>query len=498
MAAPLLAARGIHKRYPGVHALAGADLEVHAGEVHALVGENGAGKSTLMKILSGAVAPDDGTLEVGGRAVRLHSPRDAHALGIRMIHQELSLVPALSVAENILLGAEPTRMGLVHRRALRDRCAAVLDRLGQRIPLDAPVGSLSLAQRQMVEIAKAISRDARVLIMDEPTAILPDGEVSALFALVRQLRGEGMAVIHISHRLEEIFRIADRVTVLRDGAVVHSAPVDGLTREAIVRLMVGRELAAGYPPPAAEPGPELLRVRGLSRGFVRDVNLVLRAGEVLGLVGLVGSGRSELARAIFGADARDAGEIELAGRRIDPRSPREAIDAGIALLPEDRKTQGLILHDLVRRNVALATLAERTRGGLVDERRERAAVDEWVESLRIRTPGIDRPVRLLSGGNQQKVVLARWMLARSRVIIFDEPTRGVDVGAKAEIYALVRALTARGAGVILISSDLPEALGMSDRVLVMREGRVAAELARAQATPERVGELMMPVGRSAA
>ena len=492
--APLLRVRGVYKSYPGVRALDGVDLDVYAGEVHALVGENGAGKSTLMKVLSGAVVPDGGAIEFDGAPAELRTPHDAHALGVRMVHQELQLVPALSVAENIFLGAEPSRRGVINRRELRRASEEVLSRLGQKISVDARVERLPLAARQMVEIAKSLAGRARVLIMDEPSAILSDAELRDLFALIGRLKAEGVAVIYISHRLDEIARIASRVTVLRDGRNVRSAPLAELPLDEMVRLMVGREMSRGYPEPAGDAGDELLRVESLSAGPVRGVSFTLRRGETLGLVGLVGSGRTELARAIFGADRLDAGAIHLGGRDVTPRTPREAIDLGIGLLTEDRKGQGLILHDPVRQNISLASLDEFVSRGLVDRARERESAQRWVGELRIKTPTTEEPVRNLSGGNQQKAVLARWLLARSRVLIFDEPTRGVDVGAKAEIYQLMRRLAGEGAGIIMISSELPEAIGMCDRLLVMREGRVAGELARADATPERVARLMMKVG----
>lgn len=492
---PLLRVRGIHKSYPGVHALSGVDLDIYAGEAHALVGENGAGKSTLMKVLAGSVVPDSGVIELNGREVSVRTPHDAHALGVRMIYQELDLVPALSVAENIFLNVEPSRWGVINRRELRQRSVALLARLGQKIDVDERVERLPLATQQMVEIAKALaSESTRVLIMDEPSAILTEAELRELFRLIDKLKSEGVAVIYISHRMDEIQRIADRVTVLRDGRSVRSSvPLRDLTLDEIVFLMVGRELAKGYPDSPAQAREELLRVESLSAGPVRDVSFTLRRGETLGIVGLVGSGRTELARAIFGADKIDAGAIYLEGKRITPRSPREAIDLGIGFLTEDRKGQGLILHDPVRQNISLATLERITPRGFINQRQERENARAWVKELNIRTPTIEQRVRNLSGGNQQKVVLARWLLARSRVLIFDEPTRGVDVGAKAEIYALMRRLVAEGAGIIMISSELPEAIGMCDRLLVMREGRVVGELPKEEATAERVGQLMMKI-----
>ena len=492
-----LTANELVKRYPGVLALDGVSIAVRGGEVHAVAGENGAGKSTLMKVLSGAVAPDAGTLAVDGAVVRFEGPHRAHAAGIRMIHQELSLVPELSVAENIFLGAEPRRRGVVDRARQRRDARAVLDRLGQTgLDPDTRVADLSLATRQMTEIAKAVAARARVLIMDEPTAILAQAETNALFRVIEQLRDEGVAVVYISHRLEEIFRIASRITVLRDGKLVTTAPLTELSRGDIVRLMVGRELATGYPRRAAPPGDEMLRLEAVSSGPVRDASLTLHRGEIVGLVGLVGAGRTELAQAIFGAAPVQSGRLLLDGAAFAPRSPREAIDAGVALLPEDRKRQGLVLMAAIRENVALPSLGDLSPRGIVDRGRERAGVAHWIDALSVRTPSIDRPVRQLSGGNQQKVVLARWMLRHSRVLLFDEPTRGIDVGAKAEIYGLMRRLADEGAAILMISSDLPEALGMADRLIAMRGGRIVGSLAREDATQDRVAALIL--GESAA
>jgi ribose transport system ATP-binding protein len=492
-----LEARALVKRYPGVLALDDVSIAVRGGEVHAVAGENGAGKSTLMKVLSGAARPDAGTLAVDGRPVWFESPHAAHAAGIRMIHQELSLVAELSVAENVFLGSEPARRGVVDRERQERMARDVLERLGQdRLDPRAPVAGLPLAARQMTEIAKAVAAHARVLIMDEPTSILAQGETDALFRVITQLRDEGVAIVYISHRLDEIFRIAGRVTVLRDGRLVASAPLREVTRADVVRLMVGRELAAGYPQPAGPPGAELLRVEGVVSGPVRGASLALHAGEIVGLVGLVGAGRTELARAVFGAAARREGRMWLDGHPFAPRTPRDAIAAGVALLPEDRKRQGLVLMAAIKDNVSLPSLPNLAPHGVIDRPRERAGVARWVEALGVRTPSLDRPAQQLSGGNQQKVVLARWMLRHARVLLFDEPTRGIDVGAKAEIYALMRRLADDGAAILMISSDLPEAIGMADRLFAMRDGRIVGVLARHDATPERVAALIL--GESAA
>ena len=488
----LLSASGLTKRYPGVLALDDVSIEIRGGEVHVVAGENGAGKSTLMHTLAGATTPDAGTLSIDGTEVRFRSPRDAQALGIRMIHQELNLVPDMTVAENVLLGSEPAHAGLIDRRQLANRTRAVLDRLGQRVlRADAIVGRLSLAARQITEIAKAVAADARIVIMDEPTAILAQEEAEALFTVIDQLRSNGVAIVYVSHRLDDMARLADRVTVLRDGRVVDSKPASELRRDDIVRLMIGRELAAGYPRASRPPGDALLSLENVSSGPVVDASLVLRRGEIVGVVGLVGSGRTELVRAVFGAARLAGGRMLLDGQPYAPRRPTDAIRAGVALLPEDRKRQGLILIAAIRANVSLTSIATFAHAGVIDRESETAAASRWVKTLAVRTPSIEIRAGQLSGGNQQKVVLARWMLANARLLLFDEPTRGIDVGAKAEIYALMRRLADDGAAILMVSSDLPEALGLSDRVLVMRNGRIVATLAGDAATPERIGPLML-------
>jgi ribose transport system ATP-binding protein len=496
-----LSARDLVKRYPGVVALDRVSIDVRGGEVHAVAGENGAGKSTLMHILAGATVPNEGTLTIDGADVQFRSPRDAQSRGIRMIHQELNLALDMTVAENILLGAEPSRAGVVNRRAMHEKARAVLDRLGEhRLSTRARVGNLSLAARQMTEIAKAVAADASIVIMDEPTAILAQEETDALFRVIEQLRQDGVGIVYVSHRFDDIFRIADRVTVLRDGCLVDTRPLAEITRDELVRLMIGRELAAGYPRPSRAPGDEVLVVDRVSSGPVRDASLVVRAGEIVSVVGLVGAGRTELARAIFGAAPVTGGRMRLAGAPHAPRSPADAIRAGLALLPEDRKRQGLVLIAAIRENVSLTSLPTFAHVGVIDRRREHASVARWTDALSVRTPSLEKEVRQLSGGNQQKVVLARWMLANARVLLFDEPTRGIDVGAKADIYRLMRRLADDGAALLVISSDLPEALGMADRVVVMREGRIVATLDRDEALAERVAALMLgesPMARGA-
>jgi ribose transport system ATP-binding protein len=491
-AAPLLEMRRISKRYPGVTALDDVGFTVRAGEVHALVGENGAGKSTLMKILAGAERADSGEILLEGRVVHMTSPQAAMDLGVNIIYQEFNLVPHLSAAENIFLGREPSAFlpGFIDFGKLYRDAQAELDALGVHVDVHAEVSRLSVAQQQMVEIAKATSRESKIIAMDEPSATLTDHELQNLFGLIRRLKEQGVGIIYISHRMEEIFEICDVVTVLRDGKLVGERPVAETNRDEIIRMMVGRELGESIPKRPAEVGPPLLEVRGLTRkGVFHDISFTVRAGEIVGIGGLVGAGRTEVARAIFGADPVDAGELRLDGRVVRPRSPREAIALGIGLVPEDRKSLGLILNMVVRENTTLANLDLLTWLGFVNRRREREVAEKYRSDLRIRTPTIEQEARNLSGGNQQKVVLAKWLFTQSRLLIFDEPTRGIDVGSKVEIYELMNELAAKGAGMIMISSELPELLGMSDRILVMHEGRLAGELSREEATQEKVMQL---------
>ena len=478
----------ITKDYPGVRALDDVSFDLRRGEVHALVGENGAGKSTLMKVLAGAEQSDAGSVLLNGEPAHIHIPQDAMAAGISIIYQEFNLVPYLSVAENIYLGRYPVRAGVfVDWRGMHDGARALLDRLGAQFSTRALVHTLAVAEQQMVEIAKALSLDAQVLVMDEPSSTLTEHELAALFEQIRSLRSHGVSIVYISHRLEEVFEIADRVTVLRDGRLIDTRPVAELDRADIVRMMVGRELADVSFVGEQAPGEELLRVEGLTRGAaVQDVSFTLRRGEILGIAGLVGAGRTELGRAIFGADRIDRGAIWLEGEPVRINSPAQAIRMGIGLVTEDRKLQGLILGMALQENVTLANLGAVSTAGFLSRRRERSAADQYVGELDIRTPSTAQIVRNLSGGNQQKVVLAKWLFTKSEVLIFDEPTRGIDVGSKAEIHQIMRDVADRGAGVIMISSELPEVLQMSDRILVMHEGRLAGELSREQATQEKI------------
>jgi ribose transport system ATP-binding protein len=489
--APLLTMHDIVKTFPGVRALDGVSFDVIAGEVHALVGENGAGKSTLMKILAGAQPADSGEIVVDGTVVAIDGPKAAERLGIGMIYQEFNLVPDLGVIENIVLGVEPRRGIFLDRAGAASSAARVLGELGIVLPLDRPARRLSVAQQQLVEIAKCLTRKARLIVMDEPTAALTDRETDALFALIATLKAQGVAFVYISHRLEELPRIADRVTVLRDGRAIETRPIAAMPQEDLIRLMVGRALESHFPelPPVASDAPVVLHVRDLvSDGTVpiHDVAFDVHAGEIVGLAGLVGAGRTDIVRAIAGADVPRSGEVAVDGTRVVVRSPADAIRAGIALITEDRKGQGLVLGMTVRENTTLAHLNAFARGPFIDRSAETATTNQEIAELRIRTPSSEQTVRNLSGGNQQKVVLSKWLIGHARVFLFDEPTRGIDVGAKAEIYTLMVELLRAGAAIVMVSSELPEVLGMSHRVLVVRGGTISAEFARADATPQKV------------
>ncbi|HOZ49146.1 MAG TPA: sugar ABC transporter ATP-binding protein [Candidatus Hydrogenedentes bacterium] len=488
----VLQMKDITKRFPGVLALDKVSFNLKPGDVHCLVGENGAGKSTLMKILAGAQPMDSGEILLSGEPIQIHSPHHAQTLGISMIYQEFNLSPYLSVAENIFLGREP-RMGktpFINWSKMYADAREILGRIRVDIDVRKPINECSVAQQQMVEIAKALSFQSKVIIMDEPSATLTEHELRALFDLIRDLRASGIGLIYISHRLEEVFEIGDRCTVMRDGQYIDTKPVGELTRESIIHMMVGRELKDEFPKEVFARGNELLRVEGLTReGAFEDVNFAVHTGEIVGLTGLVGAGRTEVARAIFGADRFDRGQIHLNGRPVTVRSPQDAIRQGVGLLTEDRKNQGLVLGMSVRENTTLANLKELVRGLFISRGRERSVTQHYVDDLQIKTPGVEQVAQNLSGGNQQKVVLAKWLFTKSRVLIFDEPTRGIDVGAKVEIYKLMNELVRQGVCVLMISSELPEVLGMCDRILVMHEGRLAGELSRSEATQERIMRL---------
>jgi ABC-type sugar transport system ATPase subunit len=496
--APLLRMTNVSKSFPGVHALKGIDLDLHRGEVLALLGENGAGKSTLIKILGGAQAPDTGEILIDGSPQSIANPLDAQRAGIGMIYQEFNLVPELSARENIFLGQEGGGVRWLPLRAERQRTLELFDRIGVPVDPEARCGDLTVAQQQVVEIAKALLTDARIIVMDEPSATLTLKEVERLFSIIRELKSQGIGVIYISHRLDEIFEIADRVMVMRDGQHVDTRTIGESTREAMIELMVGRTLENEFPKQAAEIGEPRLAVRDLCRGrSVQSVSFEVRRGEIVGLTGLVGAGRTETARLIFGADRRERGTIELDGVPLRLTNPRDAIAAGICLLTEDRKSQGLVLGQTVRENFGLPNLAGFSRWGFLDQRREGNALAGYIESLQIKVTGPEQRVGTLSGGNQQKVVLAKWLERNADVIIFDEPTRGIDVGAKYEIYLLMNRLAAAGKAILMISSELLEVIGMSDRILVMHEGCLKGEITDVANTNQQA-IMQMAVGASKA
>jgi ribose transport system ATP-binding protein len=484
----MLALEGVRKAYSRVEVLHGIDLEARAGEVVAIAGANGAGKSTLIRILSGAVRRDAGEIRIAGAAVELASPREAQDLGVRTVHQELSLVPQLSVTENVLLGDLPRARGFVDWSAAHTRTQALLERAGfGSIDPRATVGRLPVARRQMIEIAKALASEPRILILDEPSAVLAGDDLEQLFELIRSLRAEGVLVLYVSHRLEEVMEIADRVTVIKDGLIVDTkAPAD-TSEDEIVRKMAGRRLEQVFPGRRPTAGRELLGVEGLTReGVFADVSLSVRAGEIVGVFGLVGSGRTEVAECLFGAAHADSGEIRIDGAPVTLRSPKDAIAKGLALVTEDRKDSGLVLDMCVRDNAGLATMGAARRFGFLDRKRQDALVGEMVAELDVRPARLDAPVRHLSGGNQQKVVLSKWLLSKPRVLILDEPTRGVDVATRVDLYRMIDGLTRTGLGVLMISSDLTEVLGATDRVLVMHEGRMVADLPSAETDEEQL------------
>ena len=500
----LVRMEAIDKRFPGVHALRSVSFDLRAGEVHALMGENGAGKSTLMKCLSGVYQPDGGRILVGGREVALSGPKAAQDLGIGIIHQELALMKDLTVAQNIWIGREPRKsLGRIDEGRLNAEAAAIFDAMNIRMEPTAPVEGLTIARQQMIEIAKALSFRSRVLIMDEPTAALNDKEIAELFAIIRKLQAEGVGIVYISHKMDEIRRISDRVTVMRDGSYVGTVPASETPIETIIAMMVGRALTEETPEiPDLSHAETALEVRGITRGReVRNVSFSVKKGEILGFAGLMGAGRTEVARAIFGADPRDSGEIVVHGKPVDIRTPQEAVRAGIGYLSEDRKHFGLALGMDVRANVAMASLRRYTdRLGQIDEGKLGEVAREYISTLRIRTPSDRQEVRLLSGGNQQKVVIAKWLLRDCDILIFDEPTRGIDVGAKAEIYRLLQDLAAAGKAIIVISSELPEVLRLSHRIAVMCEGRLTGFLPGGSGTTQeeimRLATLRPTVGEA--
>jgi ribose transport system ATP-binding protein len=492
---PLLTMRGIVKQFPGVRALDGVDLDVAAGEVHCLLGQNGAGKSTLIKVLAGAHRPDSGEIVWAGEPASFGSPQAADAAGIATIYQELDLVPGLSVAENVVLGHEPARLGFTRPRDAENLARTLLRRLGHpEIPPRRELGRLSAAGQQVVSMARALARDARLIVMDEPSAVLDPEEVRNLFRVIRELTADGVAVVYISHRLEEIREIGDRVTVLKDGrSVARNLPARTTPTADVIRLMTGRTIEYVFPErPATPPGDVVLEVDGLTRaGEFADVSFTVRAGEIVGLAGLVGSGRSEILETVYGARKAGAGTVRVRGTALRAGSVPAAVRAGMGLAPEERKSQGLLMGEPVYRNVSLSALARFARFGFLRADAELPAAGAITAQLDVRPADATRPVRTLSGGNQQKVVLARWLLQGCSILLLDEPTRGVDVGARSEIYALIQRLSAEGAAIVLVSSEVPEVLGLADRVLVVREGRVVHEAPSAELDEGRVLDLVM-------
>jgi len=484
----------VSKRFPGVLALDEVSFDVKRGEVHALVGENGAGKSTLIKIVSGVHRKTSGEIYYEGKPVDFHTPHEALARGIAAIYQEFNLIPALTVAENIFMGHHfLTPRGLVDWTRMRQEAKKLLDFLDVDIDVDAKVRDLGVAKKQVVEIAKALSLNAKILIMDEPTAALAQKEIETLFRIIRFLKEKGVTIIYISHRLEEIFKVCDRVTVLRDGRHIATRNLQDLDMEDIIQMMVGREITNKFPRIPHTPEEEILRVEGLTRhGVLENISFFLRRGEILGIAGMVGSGRTELLRAIYGVDPVDGGEIYIKGEKVQINSPVEAINLGMAFLPEERKTQGLVLLLSVLDNIGLPILPQISERGFVDDQRLLEIGEEMVQQMNIKTPSLYQKVMYLSGGNQQKVVLGKWFARKCDIYLFDEPTRGIDVGAKVEIYHLMNRLLEKKVGIIMVSSELPEILGMSDRILVMREGRIVGELNREEATQETI--LSLAVG----
>nr|WP_300144658.1 sugar ABC transporter ATP-binding protein [Propionicimonas sp.] len=487
-ASPVLELKGVSKSFGAVVALRNADLTLRAHSIHAVVGENGAGKSTLVKIMAGLYHRDTGTFELEGRPVNFRSTAESKAAGIAVIYQEPTLFPDLSVTENVFMGRQPVgRFGRIDRAAMRAEVLQLMQRLGVSIDPDRPAQGLSIADQQIIEIAKAISLDAKVMIMDEPTAALSGVEVERLFAVARSLRDEGRALMFISHRFDEVFSLCDTITVMRDGSYISTVPTAATNVPAIVRMMVGRDVNELFPKIEAPIGDPVLEVRGLtSPGLFADISFDVRAGEIVALAGLVGAGRSEVARAVFGVDPYIDGEVRLKGAPLPRSNPAEAMKAGIGFVPEDRRQQGLVLEAAIATNITDAIRGRLVRGGVITRRAENAAAQEWARALEVKCAALDTQAGTLSGGNQQKVVLAKWLATHPALLIIDEPTRGIDVGTKSEVHRRMSELAGEGLAILMISSELPEVLGMADRVLVMHEGRLTAELTRAEATPETV------------
>ena len=497
MAIPFLKMQGISKSFPGVKALDNVELEVSSGEVHTLLGENGAGKSTLVKILGGVYTPDDGKIKIDSNELSFANTREAEQAGIAIIYQELNLIPQMTVAENIFLGREPkTKLGLIDYKKMRKDADKELAQLEADIDPNTPVEKLRIGQQQLVEIAKALSLHAKIVIMDEPTSALSDTEVEKLFGVIKRLQSQGVAIIYISHKLEEIFAISQKVTVLRDGKYIGTKNIDETDSETLINMMVGRDLGELFPKSQVAAGDELLRVENLNvkhptlttRNMLSDINLTLRKGEILGIAGLMGSGRTELLMSLFGAPPGPVldGKIFIHGKNIKINTPVDAINNKLALVTEDRKMQGLFLQLSVQMNISIASLSKAVKMWILRKKLESAMVIKYKDQLRIKVPNIAAAVNTLSGGNQQKVILAKWMLTQPEILLLDDPTRGIDVGAKAEIYQLMNQFAEQGMGIILVSSELPEVLSMSDRILVLNQGRISGEFTREQATEQKI------------
>ena len=484
---PTLAVKGLTKRYPGVVALDGVGLEILPGEVHALVGENGAGKSTFIKCVTGAIRPDEGEIAICGTTYTHMNPNEAISLGISAIYQEFNLVPYLTVAENIMLGRYPGKGGLVDHKALKAQAAAIVEELGVPIDIEAKISSLTVGFQQLVEIAKAVSREAKLIIMDEPSAALTNNEIEYLFKIVQKLRKKGVSILYISHRLEEIFEICDRVTVFRDGQYITTVNIKDTDTANLIRLMVNREIVNIYPHTPQQQGEIALEVEKLNTSLLKDISFHVRTGEILGFSGLVGSGRTEIMRAIFGADPYESGTFRLFGKAYKPSSPEKAIASGIGYISEDRKKEGLLMSRSITENTIAASLKKVSNPvGIVNGKYAKEEAGKICDRLGVKAPNYQQLARNLSGGNQQKVVIAKWLFSDCNVIIFDEPTRGIDVGAKREIYMLMDELAKDGKAIIMVSSDMPEMLGMADRIMVMHEGKLMKELSREEATQEEI------------
>lgn len=489
----ILELRDISKSYGGVHALRNVSFGLRAGEVHSLIGENGAGKSTLIKIISGAISDYRGSMLVRGKEVRFKTPLEANAAKIATIYQERSLIPYLNGERNIMLGQEPRKkLSVIDQKKLREKARTYIDMVSPGLPLNIPVGRMSAAQQQLIEIAKALSREPEIIIMDEPTSSLTDNETVLLIDIIKRLSAGGISIIFISHKMSDIFSISDRITVLRDGSVIETKEANGVTEQELVKMMVGREIKDLFPKAEVQMGEKVFRVEHLTKaGKCEDVSFSIRSGEILGVTGLVGAGRSEMAMCVFGGDKPDKGEIYLNGKKVEIHSAQNAIDLGICMVPEDRKTQGLIQNMSIRNNMLLPILRRTSKLGFNCEKLQNQLVKTATTELEVKAASMNDAVSSLSGGNQQKVIIAKWLAAEPRVLILDEPTRGIDVGTKAEIYKLIGELAKKGHAILLISSEMPEVLGLSDRIMVMREGKVVSTLSRAEASEEKIVKMFL-------